>query len=430
VTTVLVSSRNPVAAGEPAGEDPVDRRLSRTPARIYLAIGTVVIALMAFGPAWLQTPMMLVVVGGGLTALHVGLRRNAVPGASAPWRAMLCACWLFVTAMLVRIALPVTGASPPTNWALIPDAVVLPAYLLLGAAFAGMLRRRRAADDDPARVDAVLVGLAAAFMIWTFLIVPSIDQHGLSALRVANAFFPVIDVVILVLVSQLLLAGSGRQPALWLLIAASSLMFTGDMLFTLRDSQLASVPQHALDVLFMATFMLVGASGLHPSMRTLTEPQEVEYRDLSRIRIGLIAVMVLAPVVITALQPHTTLLNDVVRAGLCVLILLAVLARVVRSNNSRARAELATRRRATHDALTDLPNRELLTETVADWGDRAAGQDLEISLLFIDLDRFKMVNDHWGHQVGDELLCGVAARLSGQVREGDGRAVRKAVIGR
>ena len=109
MTSVLVPSRNPVAAGVPAGEDPADRRLSRTPARIYLAVGTVVIALMAFGPIWLQTPMMLIVVGGGLTGLHVGLRRNAVPGADAPWRAMLCACWLFVTAMLVRIALPVTG---------------------------------------------------------------------------------------------------------------------------------------------------------------------------------------------------------------------------------------------------------------------------------------------------------------------------------
>ena len=56
--------------------------------------------------------------------------------------------------------------------AMIPDVVVLPAYLLLGSSFAGMLRRRRAAEDDPARVDAVLVGLAAAFMIWTFLIAP------------------------------------------------------------------------------------------------------------------------------------------------------------------------------------------------------------------------------------------------------------------
>src|SRR4029453_13844674 len=207
--------------------------------------------------------------------------------------------------------------------------------------------------------------------------------------------------------------------ALWLLIGAAGVMFVGDMLFTLRDGELASVPQHALDVLFMITFMLVGAAALHPSMRTLTEPQQVEVRDLSRLRIGVIAVVVVVPVVVTSLQPNTGLLNDVVRAGLCVLVILAVLARVVRSNNSRARAERATRRRATHDALTDLPNRELLAETISHWGDRAADEHQGTILVFLDLARFKMVNDHWGHQVGDELLCAVAGRLGTQIRAED-----------
>jgi diguanylate cyclase (GGDEF)-like protein len=403
----------------PPGAPPADRALGRTPARLYLAAGTVIIAVMAFGPVALQIPMMLLALAGGLTAQHLGLRRNGVPGAKTPWRHILCASWLFIAAVLVRAAFPATSESPPTNWALIPDALVLPAYLLLGAAFAGMLRRRRAADDDPARVDAVLVGLAAAFMTWTFLIAPSIEQSSRTVLHVTNAFFPVIDVVLLVLVTQLLLAGGARQKALWLLIAAASVMFVGDVLFTLRDGELAGIPQHTLDVLFMITFMLVGAAALHPSMRTLTEPQHVEIRDLSRIRIGFIAVIVVVPVVVTTMEPPTTLINDVVRAGLCVLLILAVLARVVGSNNSRARAERATRRRATHDALTDLPNREMLAETIATWGDRAAGEQLEISLLFIDLDRFKMVNDHWGHQIGDELLREVAARLSAQIRAED-----------
>ena len=60
--------------------------------------------------------------------------------------------------------------------------------------------------------------------------------------QIANAFFPVIDVVLLVLVVQLLLAGGARQPAMWLLIAASGSLFIGDMLFTVRDAQLAEIP--------------------------------------------------------------------------------------------------------------------------------------------------------------------------------------------
>jgi diguanylate cyclase (GGDEF)-like protein len=393
--------------------------LGRTPSRAYLATAAVVIGVLAFGPVALRTPMMVPILIGGLTALHVGLRRNADPAAKTPWRCLLWASWLFVAASIVRAAVPASSATPPTPWVLIPDSLVVPAYVLLSLAFAGMLRRRRATEDDPARADAVLVGLAAAILLWTYLIVPSIDLAGLNPLRVANAFFPVIDAVILVLVVQLALSGTARQPAFWMLTAATGVMFVGDLLYTLRAGLLLGIPQHPLDVLFMVTFMLVGAAALHPSMRTLTEPQHIEVRDLGRPRIIMIAMVVVVPIVVSTLQPRTTLLYDVVESSLCGLLVLAVLARVVRSNNSQARAERATRRRATHDALTDLPNRELLAETITGWGERASAERLEISLLFIDLDHFKMVNDHWGHQVGDELLRAVAARLTTQVRGDD-----------
>jgi len=85
---------------------------------------------------------------------------------------------------------------------------------------------------------------------------------------------------------------------------------------------------------------------------------------------------VIVRTVLTSLIPLGTQLDDLVRGGLCVLLMLGVLARVVRANNSRASAELANRRRATHDALTDLPNRELLSETVTAWGERAIGVEM------------------------------------------------------
>jgi diguanylate cyclase (GGDEF)-like protein len=376
-------------------------------------------AAFAVGPVAVQGPITLLTAIGGLVALTYGQRRHTDPARRGPWRRLLGAVGLFLVAMVLRAVVPGAAAEPPGPMVLIPDAFVLPGYLAIGWSFAGMLRHRQASEDDPARVDALLVGLAAAFMTWTFLIEPSVDQTHLNLLRTANSFFPVIDVVLLVLVAQLALAGGARQPALWLLIASSVTMFAGDFLFTLRDGQLVYVPVHAVDTLFVVTIMLVGAAALHPSMRTLTEPQQIVVKDLSKVRIGVIAAMVVLPVVVTTARPTDSPIGGVVRAGLCALLVLAVLARVVRSNNSRARAERVTRRRATHDALTDLPNRELLAETIAGWGDRAAAEQLEISLLFIDLDRFKMINDHWGPQVGDELLCAVAGRLGAQVRAED-----------
>ncbi|MEU8611008.1 EAL domain-containing protein [Actinoplanes sp. NPDC048791] len=419
MTSVLAPVRAGGDVDAPTVAYPVLPRRSAALAWSYIVAAGAAITLFAAGPASVQLPLMLTAIVGGLWATTYAVRRIAVPAHRKPWRLLLWSAGMFFAGIVLRVVVPGAGASPPTSMALIPDAFVLPGYLLMGYAFADMLRRRRAADDDPARVDALLVGLAAAFLCWTYLIVPSMAQTDLTPLRIANSFFPVIDVVLVVLAAQLAISGGARQPSLWLLLSASATMFVGDFLFMLRDGALADVPQHAVDVLFMATFLLVGAAGLHPSMRTLTEPQRVVITDLSKIRTGLIALMVVVPTIITTTVPAGSTLNGVVRSVLCVLLILAVFARVVRSNNSRARAERATRRRATHDALTDLPNRELLAETIAEWGDRAAADEQEISLLFIDLDRFKMVNDHWGHQVGDELLCAVAGRLSAQIRGAD-----------
>ena len=402
-----------------AANDQAPERRGPRGARLHLGLGFVAFAIFAFGPVPLRAPAMVYILVTGIVGLHVGPRRNAQPGSRGPWRLLLAAGYLFVFASVLRLLIPGAMATPPTDAALIPDAFVIPAYVCIGCSFAGMLRRRRASDDDPALVDALLVGLAAAFMTWTFVIAPSMDQALLSPLQVADSFFPVIDVILLVLVAQLMLAGGARQPALWMLILAACAMFVADTLFTLRDGMLADVSQHTLDSMFMLMFVAFPAAGLMPSMRTLTEPQQIMIRDLSRIRIVVIASMMVAPIVVTSLVPLDSRLNDTVRTVLSVLLILAVLARVVRSNNSRARAERVTRRRATHDALTDLPNRELLAETVTRWGDQAIDDRQEISLLFIDLDRFKMVNDHWGHQVGDELLCAVAARLGAQVRAED-----------
>ncbi|HEX5203591.1 MAG TPA: EAL domain-containing protein [Actinoplanes sp.] len=384
-----------------------------------MAIGLGLLAVFGLGPEWVQAPVSVLVMILGMVALYAGPRRNLRPADRLPWRLIRVAGFLFIVASVIRALVPATMATPITAMSLIPNSFVLPAYLCIGLAFTVMLRRRRAGEDDPARIDALLVGLAAAFLTWTFVIAPAIDSAGLTPFQILDALFPIIDVMLLVLVAQLMLAGGVRQPALWMLIVAAAAMFAGDLLFSLRDALIVDVPPATITALFLTLFVLIPASALHPSSRSLVEPQQIAVRDMSHARLVVIGLVVAVPTVITSLMPLGSLANDLIRAALCALLVLLTLARVVRSNNQRVRAERATRRRATHDALTDLPNRELLSDTVARWADRATAEHLEISLLFIDLDRFKMINDHWGHQVGDELLCAVAGRLGEQVRAED-----------
>jgi diguanylate cyclase (GGDEF)-like protein/PAS domain S-box-containing protein len=75
--------------------------------------------------------------------------------------------------------------------------------------------------------------------------------------------------------------------------------------------------------------------------------------------------------------------------------------------------------RSLHDPLTGLPNRLLLHDRLEQAMARVARSASGFALLFVDLDRFKVVNDSLGHDVGDEMLIEVARRLTATVRDGD-----------
>jgi diguanylate cyclase (GGDEF)-like protein/PAS domain S-box-containing protein len=74
---------------------------------------------------------------------------------------------------------------------------------------------------------------------------------------------------------------------------------------------------------------------------------------------------------------------------------------------------------AHHDQLTGLPNRLLLADRVKIALAQTQRNKLQCAVMFLDLDRFKTINDTLGHAVGDELLIEVARRLRGQVRDSD-----------
>ena len=89
---------------------------------------------------------------------------------------------------------------------------------------------------------------------------------------------------------------------------------------------------------------------------------------------------------------------------------------------SKEQAEAVAKRmeyHAHHDALTGLPNRTLLNDRITAGLTHARRQQGMVALLFLDLDRFKIINDLLGHAVGDQLLRIIARRLCNSVREED-----------
>ncbi|MEH6625393.1 MAG: EAL domain-containing protein [Motiliproteus sp.] len=85
----------------------------------------------------------------------------------------------------------------------------------------------------------------------------------------------------------------------------------------------------------------------------------------------------------------------------------------------RTKAEAKVQHQAYHDPLTGLPNRLLCNDRLEHALNNAQRLNLQLAVLFLDLDRFKHVNDSLGHSVGDALLVSIAGRLNNTIRQAD-----------
>lgn len=92
---------------------------------------------------------------------------------------------------------------------------------------------------------------------------------------------------------------------------------------------------------------------------------------------------------------------------------------IARDISSRKQLEQQLAYQATHDGLTGIPNRNRLLEMLREALNFADRYQFPVWVAFLDLDRFKFINDHYGHRVGDKLLINLTRRLQGVMRKTD-----------
>lgn len=92
---------------------------------------------------------------------------------------------------------------------------------------------------------------------------------------------------------------------------------------------------------------------------------------------------------------------------------------VINDISAQKEAEQQLRQLANYDVLTGLPNRSLLNQELDELLAKPTKEAEQLALMFMDLDRFKQINDTHGHNVGDNLLCVIAERLKACVRDTD-----------
>ncbi|MFQ5947961.1 MAG: diguanylate cyclase domain-containing protein, partial [Acidimicrobiia bacterium] len=95
------------------------------------------------------------------------------------------------------------------------------------------------------------------------------------------------------------------------------------------------------------------------------------------------------------------------------------LERSIRYAVERKRIELSLAHQATHDPLTELPNRTLFIDRLRQALARLQRNRSQLAVMLLDIDGFKTINDNLGHAVGDQLLVAIAKRLSGALRPMD-----------
>jgi diguanylate cyclase (GGDEF)-like protein len=389
------------------------KHLGVAPAYLYAGFGglwTVAYVTGLLGAMGQSTFAVLTV--SAMVATLVGVRAHH-PYRRWPFLFILFGFVLFVAGGAARDTMHTLGNLSSTR-AVIPDALTIPGYVFVAIALLGFARARRGGGVDlDSLLDAILASLASLVFVWAYLIAPAMEHHHAPLrVRVVLAIYPAMSVFFVSVAMQIMsVGGRHRPPAQRLVLCAMCFMLIGDLVYTFADARVASLPSRVIDLPYLLAYLAYGACVLHPSMRELCEPVPRTEQTPTRARLVLVSLGLGLPAFVI-LSKNGMVESD--RIGLIVItaaLTAAAVLRVFRSLRAHARSEERLTDQATHDALTGLPNRVLVFECLAQGLAHRHGSDALVALLFLDVDRFKLVNDSLGHSLGDELLVTVAQRL-------------------
>jgi diguanylate cyclase (GGDEF)-like protein len=426
----LMSSARLSAAGETPAPDAVDRRrqtmagtADRLTRRVWVVYGIAALCVVGY--------LVLLIIG------HDGetwpwLDNWAVPGFEFVITA-LC----FLRAAVVRrgraialllgigllcwslgdlvLAIESSSGNPPVpSWA---DLFYLLFYPVTYAGLALRIGRQVKHWGVSTWLDGAVAGLGAGAIVAAFVFHGVLrSAGGGTAAVVTNLAYPIGDLLLLVLVVGTTAVIPGRRKAQWILIAAGySLQAIGDT-FNLFGSGIGATHFGSAfnAVAWPASILLVSSSVWLPTTRT--DPR-LDERAPGFLLPGLASIAAMSILFVGSVQHIDT-------AALVLATATLVGAGIRTALSLTALRHLTSERheQAITDQLTSLGNRRALFElldAIAAETETSDAEPRELAFLFVDLNRFKEVNDSFGHSVGDELLRQLGERLTGSLRDCD-----------
>jgi diguanylate cyclase (GGDEF)-like protein len=272
--------------------------------------------------------------------------------------------------------------------------------------------------------DGLIVSSALFILSWAIVLGPVYAGGGDTSFAFVVALaYPIGDLVVMALVLLLLSRLAGNRGPMLILSAGLLAMVIADSGFAYLSTSGNYHTGSIIDLGWVAAFLLCAVAAVAD---TAGVHRTNEFAGVTRLALYLPILPFVAGGVVIAVKAWVSGFDHVlIGGGLLMLGLVALRQTLVLSENGQLvevvnQREEELRHQAFHDPLTGLANRLLFRDRVEHAANlRPVNDDHELTVLFLDLDDFKLVNDRLGHAAGDNLLVDVAERLRACLRKGD-----------
>jgi signal transduction histidine kinase len=242
------------------------------PMRVFLATGAILaVCYFLLPPSAAKAACWAALGLSAVAALLVGVRTYR-PRQPLAWYLPALGQLLFTIGDTINYTYDwVLQTEPP--FPAPADALYLSFYPILAAGLLLLVRSRTPGRDRTSLIDAIIIATGVGLLSWIFLIVPYVRAPELTVLqRLVSVAYPIGDVLLLAVAVRLWRGGGAHSTASWLLTVGLVALLIGDTTYGLSQLTVGWVPGGALDLMWVVFYLGLGASALHPSMRSLSEP--------------------------------------------------------------------------------------------------------------------------------------------------------------